>query len=358
MSAWDWFDEYEWRARGAGDPERALLGELHRDAYHFRESDPDRALALVARGRALAERLGEPWWVLYYDQQRVHALLHFKQDYRGVLELAVANTLEVRKPAYAGFPRRLLIHGDLVSAYLGIDPLGHAAAIRAALDYLDAETPAEGDDRYLLLGSQRQFALERGRLDEAEDYSRRSLALAAGDPDGGRASHFSVFTYSGLCEVGWRKGDRELLAAAALAGEEAARVVGHQVELAGFWLWLALLYRQEGDAGRAGQFYRQAARRLAGLRMPRDPSLRDAECAYHELAGRPELALAARDDELAELAGRGRSAQEFACLLKRAWLLRRLGRLGEADLDRARGAAARLREPSRYLEELKKLVEG
>src|SRR4051812_36554313 len=124
MNGRDWFEEYEADARRRGEPDRARLGLLHREAYRFRESDPDHALALLAQGRQLAGRLAEPWWALFYDQLRVHALLHFKQDYRDVLVLAVANTLECRKPAYQGFPRRLMVHGDLISAYLGIDPEG------------------------------------------------------------------------------------------------------------------------------------------------------------------------------------------------------------------------------------------
>jgi hypothetical protein len=146
---WDWFDEFELEARRKGDQERTRLGSLHRDAYRFRESDPDRALKLYGEGRRLAGLLREPWWMLYYDQQTVHALLHFKQDYRNVLDLAVANVLEVRKPSYGAFPRRLLIHGDLVSAYLGIDPAGHADSIQQALDYLDRESPAERRGRRL-----------------------------------------------------------------------------------------------------------------------------------------------------------------------------------------------------------------
>lgn len=358
MNTRDWFDEYEWAARRDGDRECSRLGWFHREAYRFRESDPGHALALIAEGRALAERLGEPWWVLHYDQQRAHALLHFKQDYRDVLDLAVRNTLQVRKPGFVGFPRRQLIHLDLVSAYLGIDAAGYAEAIGQALDYLDAETPADGDDRYLILGSQRQFALELGRLDEAEAYSQESLALAAADPDPGRARHFLVFTRGGLCEVAWRKGDWAMLADAAEAGEDLARQVGHKVELAGFRMWQALLLRRDGHAGRAELLYGRATRCLDGLGMPPDTSFRDAECAYHELGGELGLALAARDAELARLDGRGRLARECACLTQRVWLLHRLGRLDEDDLARARRAAGRLRQPGQALARIDRAARG
>jgi hypothetical protein len=357
-SVWDWFDEFEWEARCNGDSERMLLGDLHRQAYRFRETDPDHAIALYSEGRQLAVQLREPWWALYYDQQRVHALLHFKQDYTDVLDLAIRNTLEVRKPGYSTFPRRLLIHGDLVSAYMGIDPIGHAAAIRQALDYLDHEVPAIGDERYLLLGSQRQFALDHGRLDEAEAFSQRSLALAAEDSDTGRAKHFLVFTFAARCEVAFRRGDSTSLEELSRAGEEVARVVGHQVELAGFFMWQALIEQRAGRHEQAGSLYRRASQRISRLRMPPDAAYRDAECAFHEQAGQLDLALAVRDLELEHLRDRGRLFLESVVHLERCRLLARLGKLTDADLLRARMAAEQLRFPQSILEQLSRLENG
>jgi hypothetical protein len=357
-SVWDWFDEFEWEAQRAGDTERMRLGELHREAYRFRETDPDHAIALYEEGRLLAERLAEPWWALYYAQQGVHARLHFKQDYRDVLDRAVRNTLEVRKPAYAGFPRRLLIHGDLVSAYLGIDPVGHAAAITQALDYLDREVPETGDERYLVLGSKRQFAIDQDLLDEAEILSRRSLALAAEDPERGRAQHFLVFTYGAMCEVAWRRRDFAALGESAHAGEEVTRLVGHQVELAGFFMWQALLERRAGREEHALVLYRQASGRIARLGMPPDSAYRDAECAFHEQAGRLDLALAVRNADLEHLRDRGRLFLESSAHVKRCALLARLSRLTAADLEAARSATSRLRFPERALEELARIERG
>jgi hypothetical protein len=357
-SIWDWFDEFELEARRRGDAQRTRLGELHREAYRFRESDPDRALVLYAEGRRLAAALREPWWVLYYGQQSVHALLHFKQDYRTVLDQAIANVLEVRKASYANFPRRLLIHGDLVSAYLGIDPVGHAASIRQALDYLDRETPAEGDERYLVLGSQRQFAIDRGALEEADDFSRQSLALAAADPDRRRAEHFLVFAYSAMAEVAWKRDDQVELEEAAHTGEQVARKVGHQVELSGFQMWRALRKRRDGDEERACALFRQASQRIVRLGMPADAAYRDAECAFHVLGGRLDLALAARDAELAGLHDRGRLFLESAAHIKRCGLLGKMHALTDSDLGAARQVAQRLREPAWALEALARIERG
>ncbi|MFO0876481.1 MAG: hypothetical protein U0840_03830 [Gemmataceae bacterium] len=358
MSGWDWFDEYEFTAQFSGEAERQELGRLHREAYTFRESDPDQALTLIRRGRALAEHLREPWWMLYYDQQRVHALLHFKQDYREVLDLAVRNALELRRPANAEFPRRLMIHGDLVQAYLGIDPLGYAESIAQALDYLEAETPPDSDEYYLLLGSRRQFALDRGAMDEAAMYGQRSLELAAADPERGRAEHFLVFAWSGLCEVAWHRREAEALAEAAATGKELAQRVGHQVELAGFWVWQALVEQLQGGSSRGELLMQRARQRLEGLGMPADASIQDAKCAYYEMAGRFDEALAARDREWRQLEGRGRLAREAACLLSRARLLTRLGRLDDETVARTRQAIERLRQPEPGRAALARLLRG
>lgn len=350
MSDYDWFDGYEQAANASGDPDRMQLARMHREAYRFRETDPDQAMALLESGRQIALRLKEPWWVLYYDQQRVHALLHFKQDYREVLALAVRAAAELSKKSNANYPRRLLIYLDLVASHLGIDPVGRCDLIKKALDYLDCETPPYGDERYMLLGLQRQFALDLNDLKTAESLTDRMLALAAEDSSASRARHFSVFAYSGLCEIHWRRGDVSAIAETAMAGEETARTVGHQMELAGFILWRAVALQMDGRVGNAGHLYQRAASRMGRLCMPPDYSYRDAECAYLELAGRLEHALEVRNRELATISNRGRLAYEVRCHLHRCDLKFRLGILTPSDLAVAQQALDRLCDSRKRLE--------
>jgi hypothetical protein len=122
MNIWEWVEEYEAKARADGDEQRVRLTQLHPVAYRYRETDPDRALALFEEGRRLAQALGEPWWVLFFDHWKSTALLHFKRDFRDVLDHTVRLTLEVRKPLYQDHPLRLAVFDDLVAAYLGIGP--------------------------------------------------------------------------------------------------------------------------------------------------------------------------------------------------------------------------------------------
>jgi hypothetical protein len=136
------------------------------------------------------------------------------------------------------------------------------------------------------------------------------------------------------------------------------RQVGHQVELAAFWMWQALLERRAGQEDRASSLYRQASQRIARLGMPPDAAYRDAECAFHEQAGRFDLALAAREAELALLQDRGRHFLESTAHLKRCRLLVRLGSLKDTDLEAARVVARRLRVPEPVLAQLQAIEQG
>src|SRR6266536_2616658 len=205
MTVWDWVEEFHKQALERGDAERARLPLYHFHAYRYRETDPAHAMSLFEEGGRLARQLNEPWWALFYDDWRVTGMLFFQRDFRRVLDLAVQNTLEVRKPAYAQFPLRLSVQRNLVAAYIGIDPSAYVEQIQQALAHLEAEVPAEGGDKYLVLGSLREFSLEMDRLDIAEESSRRALELADSDSDSHAATHHATFSFSGLCEVAWRR---------------------------------------------------------------------------------------------------------------------------------------------------------
>jgi hypothetical protein len=358
MTDRDWFGHFEALARVRGDGERLRLVQLAYEADLFRETNPDRMLALIDEGRHLARRLDEPWWALFYDDRRAGALMKYKGDALAGLELAVRNALEARKPCYEQFPWRFRVHDHLVVAYLNTDPAGYAGEIREALDWLGRDVPAEGSPRYLLLARRRWLASELGLAGEAESLARQALELAEDDPDQLIARSHAVFCYSHLCELAWQRRDWEGLAGLAAAGEELARQVGHQLELAEFHMWQALLARRAGDEESARRRWRQATRRVAQLGMPPDHIYFDAVCAYHEHGGEGPLALAARGRELELLAGKGRWAAEVRCRTERCALLVRLGRPPAAELALARAAAGRLRRPEAALARLARIEQG
>jgi hypothetical protein len=176
--------------------------------------------------------------------------------------------------------------------------------------------------------------------------------MAAGDPDQSTARSHSVFCYSHLCEIAWMRSDWPTLAELAPVGEELARDAGHQLELAEFLMWQALLARRAGDERRARRHFLQATRRIAQLGMPPDHIYFDALSAFHAAGGETERELAARDAELALLVGNGRWASEVRCRTERCVLLARLGRPLERELAEARDVARNLRRPEAALARL------
>jgi hypothetical protein len=352
----DWIEATREEFQRRGDEEAVRMTCLYAEGYAYRESDPARALALFTEGRAIAARLGDAWWTLFYDERRAVALLHFKQDYRDVLELAVGCALQLRKPQFAHYPSRFGVHDNLIAAYLGIDPVGYAAPIREALDALRPEVPpGPGGERYLFLARERRFAGECDRLEEVQGFALEMLALADADPDRHRAAHFGESAYLELCRVACRRGDCEGLAANAQAAEEMARRSGNECELAEALAWRALAARQAGDEGRARRFSRAAEARMARLRMPPTRGYFDALGEFYERGGAAAQALQLRDSELAAVGGKGRFADECRAHYERCRLLALVGRLTDADLGAARAAADKLRTPAAYREKLDRL---
>jgi hypothetical protein len=359
VSEWQWFREFDREARARGDARGARLLPLHQEAFGCRETDPDRTLALFAEGRQIAQVLGEPWWVLFFDHWLVTGRIYYKHDVRNLLDPAVRNLLEVRKPANAQFPQRLRVYNDLIATYLFTDPVGYADEIRAALDQMEAEvTPDMSSCRYLPLENRLGLALDLDRPDEALDWALRGLAQADADRDRYTARHHSVSLYAYLCLIAHRRGDWAGLAEWAALGEELTRQMEYQRSLAACLMWRAASARRLGDEGEARRLYRLAGARRRRLGRPPGGGYYEAQCAYHELAGNLGQALRARTEQLENVVNRGLLAYECDVRLKRCRLLARLGRLRDADLAAAREAARKLRYPEKPLAQIEAAASG
>lgn len=350
MSVWDWIDEFERTAHANNDRERLDILRHYHEGYHLRERDPDRAFELFSTARQRALDLDELWLALFFDEWRVTALLHFKRDHRTVLDLAVASALEARKPQYQEYPGRLGVFDNLISAYIGIDPAGHEDAVCQAMDYLDKELPDEPDShRYLLLARRRICALELDRFQEANTWVEAELALADRDFDGQRARHFLVFVACATCQIAHAQEDAERLAEWTVTGDDLARQVGHQVELAELLSWRALVAYRDGEKEKAMRLARSAVARQKGQRMPPTRGFYEGLCAYHEATGDLQAVLGVRNRELHDVSGWGRHLSEARCRVSRLQVLARLGAVTDAEKDAARTAALRLKQPETFL---------
>ncbi len=358
MNIWTWIHEFEMEAQVSGDRERVRLATLHGEAYGYRQNDPDRMLALLEEGRRLALRLHEPWWVLFYDHWKLETLIYYKDDYREVVDLAVRASLELRKPIFETYPLRFGIWCNLVAAYLCVEPRGYATAIREALAYLQTQVPAEGGDRYLLQARRHWFAYEIGELEEAHSLALEELAMADSDPDRHTARHHEVDTYKALCWIAFRRRDWPGLAEYASAGEERARSIHYRYELALFLLWQALCAQWNGHQEQAKRLARQGTAQMARLGQPPGESYYDALASFHEMGENSEEAWQVRQRELDTTVGKGQLAYECLVRLKRVRLLRKLGRPMEEEVEAVHQAAAKLRAPGWFLEELGRVLRG
>src|SRR5205807_9074648 len=124
--------------------------------------------------------------------------LYYLRDCRHVLEPAVQNALEARKPLYDEFPQRISIQSDLIASYLFIDPLGYVDLILQALEYVESQIRPEWESyyRYLFLEHRRTLALALKDYEKAHDLCLEALAFADADQDGPWRTHYSISIYS------------------------------------------------------------------------------------------------------------------------------------------------------------------
>jgi hypothetical protein len=359
MTLSEWLRDEAISARKEGDPDRIRMMDSYNNAFALRETDPDGAFAAFTEGQQIARRRNEPWWVLYYEKYRIDALMHFKRDYRQVVDMAVQCVLDLNKPGNAAYPGRVGIWDSLLAAYLGVDAEGYAEPIQEAIDTLDREIPeGPSSDRYLLLARKNVFALERNRYRDAYDSCMAELQLASGDTDQSRGAHYATFVFCELCEVGASAQKWEQVGRWAKAAAELAEVVGHHCERAEAIAWQAVVALQAGKTDEAAQLLQSATTTAAGLGMPPNRGYFEALFTYRLLGRDLPGALDVREEELRSIENCGRLLRECRLHIQRCTILARLCRLRPEHLEVARAVAGHLRLPGPHLEQLSKFAVG
>ncbi|MEP7356900.1 MAG: hypothetical protein ABI847_06635 [Anaerolineales bacterium] len=359
MSVWDWVGAYRKTAGTAKDEPRYRMSSQYFESCKFTETDPDRRLALLERGRELAVKLAEPWWVLFYDHWRIQTLMNQRQDFRAAQALAIHAAVEVRLPRYAHFPQRICLHEDLISTYSGIDGSGYAEEIQQALDYMQDQVSPDLECRFCLQGQRVDFAVVREQWPEAETLALRLLDMSAA------SAHEAAIAYGQLCFIRAHQEDWLALRQWAEAGEALVRRSLNAADqglyrgyLVKFLLWQALAARRTGEEDQAQQFYRAAMTQVTplGVTQNRDYyyALREFHAAQHDW----ERALAAVEAELSTLAGKGHIARECDARLEHCRLLIHMGQSIETELGSLRALATELRKPGPFLAKLDELVPG
>jgi len=357
MEPGEWIYEWVLEAHRQGDQARLRLWGLRIEAFEAGKNNPDAMLSALREARTLAQQLGEKWWVLYLDHWTLQAMFNYKLDYSDVLDLATRSTLETRKAVYANFPERVCLHEDLITAHMGIDPLGNAKIIEQALDYMRNEVRPGIQCAFCVQNCRTEFSLICDDLPTAEMSARITLQMA-GDQPGHTGDHHGMYAHADLCSVAHRRGEWDELDLHATEGEVLARRVEDPLKVAEFLVWQAVVARHKRDEETARRRIRQATSRLGRTQSVPGNAFHNGLCYFHEMAGEFDKALEVRTQELQRMAGKGRHHDECRCLSEVCKLKRKLGLPFDADRQRAEEVARKLKDPAPALRNLEIVCGG
>lgn len=353
---WDAFHRRVSAWQRTGDTKRLRLVELYQEAHHYRETIPERKLELLTRARDEARRLGEPWWVLFFEYNRLSTLTADLHDFARALPLAVELLVRFNGPEGCTHEHRIDILTLGLYALLQVDPIGYRRELEDGFADLDAQVPqGVGTARYVLDYRRAEYLSETERWEEAFVLSSRSLALAEQDEDRMAKAWWGAWILFRLCGVCDALGRYDRLAV--YADDMRERSEGRsdlQRTRASALIWLAVTGRAAGDEQAALRSFQQGTRWLERLDS-RDEICADALARYHELGGDLEEALGIRDRELAVVTRKGMNHRACRVEIERCRLLSRTGTLTPADVGKARAAAAKMRVPNWYLGKLDRL---
>ena len=169
----------QWRR--AEDSERLELDTLFNQGFQCQEKDPDRSFALFTRGRDEATRLGETWWVLFFESWRLSALNAYSMDFARALPLAMQLLVRINSPMAQAHEWRTLIMINALYTYISSDAIGYQQEIESGLTQLEAELTDVGT-LYVLNNRRIRFLMHVERWEDAYELAMRALALVEEDP--------------------------------------------------------------------------------------------------------------------------------------------------------------------------------
>lgn len=346
----------EWRQ--AGDSRRLQLADRYFEAFRLRESDPSRMFELLTVARDEARRLSEPWWVLFYEAQRLSTLTADLHDFAAAHPLAMQLAVRFASPEGQSHPWRVNVLTGVLYTHLQVDPVGFRDDLERGFAHLDGLIDrGPTTDRFVLSYRRTEFLGELERWEEAHASASAMMALADQIPDRGSRNWWGAWVRFLLCEICHALGRTAELAGHAAEMEECSRGGDSLLRtLASGRLWQAVVKRADGDERAAERFFHDGLESLRGVAV-RDEICAEPIARYYDLGGQFREAVAVRDRELAEVAPKGMLHRACRVHLERCRLKARDGTLTGSDLGDARQAAARLRSPEWFLSKLSALAE-
>lgn len=353
-SFWQWMRDFHFRAVQNGDFERMQLAILWERSVELSYERPDQKLAILEQASALARRLNEPYWDLFFDHWKIEILLYEKHQPAAALKLAARAAFEVRKPLYDAFSYRPQITLSLTACYLKTDPIGYEKPLREAFEYARAQCQNDEELRPYFAQQWSRFLEAIGAPDAVEaNWQHLYAAYQSG------TEHYVLFALVHLCST---LASHDVPAARSHVGEFAAlglelcRIEERDREAAIFTMWAGVAARWDGAQSRAVQLYQRAWEMQRRLTSPHY-AIQFAATFYHETAGEWEEALRVVEGEIAVLQTHELAFLEAKRRLKQVELLQRLGRDTAGAIASLRAVASGLKSREHWDDELRKLEE-
>ena len=351
-SFWQWMRDFHFNAVETGDVERQQLAILWESSVELSYERPDQKLAILDQAGALARRLNEPYWDLFFDHWKIEVLLYEKHQPAAALKLAARAAFEVRKPIYDAFAYRPQITLSLTACYLKLDPIGYEKPLREAFEYARAQCQSDEELRPYFAQQWSRFLEAVGAPDAVEaNWQHLYAAYQSG------TEHYVLFALVHLCST---LASYDLPAARAHIGEfatlglELCRIEERDREAAMFTMWLGVAARWQGDETEARKMYARAHEMQKRLSSPHY-AIQFGATIYHESAREWDDALRVVEDEIQVLRAHELKFLEAKRRLKQVELLGKLKRDSSVTVAQLREAASGLKSRDYWEDELKKL---
>lgn len=344
--------DFHFRAVETGDYERQQLAILWERSVEFSYERPDEKLAILEQASALARKLNEPYWELFFDHWKIEVLLYEKHQPAVALKLAARGAFEVRKPIYDAFAYRPQITLSLTACYLKLDPIGYEKPLREAFEYARVQCQNDEELKPYFAQQWSRFLEAVGAPDAVEaNWQHLYAAYQSG------TEHYVLFALVHLCST---LASYDLSAARNHVGEFAAlglelcRIEERDREAAIFTMWAAVAARWNGDETEAQKLYQRAYEMQKRLTSPHD-AVCFAATIYHETAGDWNAALRVVEDEIKVLHKHELAFLEAKRRLKEIKLLMKLERDTAKAIKKLRAVSSGLKSREHWDAELRKL---
>lgn len=310
--------------------------ELSWSYHNYWHSDIDRAISIIKEAIDVADQLDDKLMWMEERHWLAQAYVFRKQDYAKALPLVIESAVEARKPIYREWSTRVCLYQDLIAAHVGCDALSHEKTIEKALEQMEEEAPPNSQCVRCLAGERFEFEMARGNLEAAKQSLQHRLSITY-------TSHHKAAALFDQARLNFLDEKWQEMAESAAACQKQAELADSDDVVVDALLYQAVAHLKLGDEAVSADFYNQHVAQRALITQTMDSNYYEALIAYHNFHNDLPSAIAAQQEQLAALAGKGALRDEAKASISLCRLLKQAGKLTDTEVANARAAIMRLK---------------